>query len=67
MVYVTIKYCFIFLQITVFQEFFISIYKPYSVVQSERVKLDILVFNYQSQELNVSSFYWHIDGKQTRL
>ncbi|XP_060586843.1 alpha-2-macroglobulin-like isoform X2 [Ruditapes philippinarum] len=41
-------------EITVFQEFFISMYLPYSVVQSESVNLDILVFNYKDIQLTVT-------------
>ncbi|XP_053402579.1 alpha-1-macroglobulin-like [Mercenaria mercenaria] len=40
-------------EVTVFQDFFISMNLPYSVVRTEKVNIDMLVFNYLDEELEV--------------
>ena len=46
-----------FLQFTTFRPFFINMNLPYSVVRGEQVVLQINVFNYMGQDLDVCIFW----------
>ena len=44
----------IFLQMEAFRSFFVSLNLPYSVVRGEQLALQANVFNYMTQDMNVS-------------
>ena len=43
------------LQLTVFQDFFLSLNLPACVIRGEELLLEIILFNYLPQDLEVSS------------
>ena len=44
---------YLFLQLKVFQPFFVSMDLPYSVIRGEQVAIKVLVFNYLDEEMEV--------------
>ena len=46
---------FIYLQTTVFKPFFVSLNLPYSVIRGEEFALQVNVFNYLKEDVNVST------------
>lgn len=48
----------ILLQLTVFQDFFLSLNLPAYIIRGEELLLEIILFNYLPQDLEVSAVYF---------